>query len=151
MRNLADEIETYINQLLAQEQDNGILLRRNDLAVQMQCAPSQISYVLTTRFTSDRGYIVESRRGSGGYVRIYQIDNNAPVAGILDAKVGRTIDVARMMHMLQELQREKRITRRETELLRVVLGGRYLPLSDDTRAALLKVLMNTLLQGHNHF
>jgi transcriptional regulator CtsR len=82
---------------------------------------------------------------------IYRIDSNAPLTDIFDAKIGRTIDVARMMHLLQELHREKRITRREAELLGVVLGGRYLPLSDDARATLLKVLMNTLMQGHSPF
>ncbi len=70
MKNLADIIESFIvRELLADEADQ-ILVQRNELAVRLSCAPSQISYVLSTRFTPERGYIVESRRGSGGFVRI---------------------------------------------------------------------------------
>ena len=73
MAHLADLIEEFILKKLMVERKEATLLKRNELAEELQCAPSQISYVLSTRFTVERGYIVESRRGSGGFVRIVRI------------------------------------------------------------------------------
>lgn len=72
MRLLSDSIEDFIKALMEDEQDQqqAIELRRNELAEHFQCAPSQINYVLATRFTPDHGYVIESRRGGGGYIRI---------------------------------------------------------------------------------
>ena len=70
MGNLADTIEKFILLRLSGRQDNTIVVNRNDLAVELDCAPSQISYVVSTRFTGTRGFVVESRRGSGGFIRI---------------------------------------------------------------------------------
>lgn len=73
MKNMADAIENFIvGQLLAASQ-NTVLVQRNELADRLSCAPSQISYVLSTRFTPEKGYLVESRRGSGGFIRIVRI------------------------------------------------------------------------------
>ncbi|MDR3561502.1 MAG: CtsR family transcriptional regulator [Negativicutes bacterium] len=73
MAHLADIIEEFILQKLLGERKQAAVLKRNELAEELQCAPSQISYVLSTRFTVQRGFIVESRRGSGGFVRIVRI------------------------------------------------------------------------------
>lgn len=73
MRNLADAIENFIIGELLHEAEDTILVQRNELAERLACAPSQISYVLSTRFTPERGYMVESRRGSGGFVRIVRV------------------------------------------------------------------------------
>ena len=69
MRNLADAIENFIIQEFMRDRDDALLVKRSDLAEKLSCAPSQISYVLSTRFTPERGFIVESRRGSGGWGR----------------------------------------------------------------------------------
>ncbi len=74
MTNLADFIERFIQQKLSEGAVGHVLVRRNELADELSCAPSQISYVLSTRFTLDRGYLVESRRGSGGFVRIARLE-----------------------------------------------------------------------------
>ena len=81
---LADKNEQVILHKLLQEDEENIVLRRNELADELQCAPSQISYVLSTRFSNDKGFLVESRRGSGGFVRIIKLtpkkeNNRAPV------------------------------------------------------------------------
>ena len=70
MRNLADAIENFIIRQLLEDREDAVLVQRNELADKLSCAPSQISYVLSTRFTPERGFMVESRRGSGGFVRI---------------------------------------------------------------------------------
>lgn len=69
MRNLADAIENFIIRQLLEDREDAVLVQRNELADKLSCAPSQISYVLSTRFTPERGFMVESRRGSGGFVR----------------------------------------------------------------------------------
>lgn len=71
MAQLSDSIEQFIKDLM--EEDRQIDLKRNELAQHFGCAPSQINYVLATRFSIDHGYVIESRRGGGGYVRIIRI------------------------------------------------------------------------------
>ncbi len=73
MRNLADAIENFIVRQLLEGSEETVLVQRNELADKLSCAPSQISYVLSTRFTPEKGYLVESRRGSGGFVRIVRV------------------------------------------------------------------------------
>ena len=71
LSNIADLIEAYILRQLAAKQDGKVELRRTDIADEISCAPSQISYVLSTRFTPAKGFAVESRRGLGGYLAPY--------------------------------------------------------------------------------
>ncbi len=67
---LSDRIEQFILDLLKQQSSDELLLKRKDVASHMDCAPSQVTYVINTRFSPDNRFIVESRRGSGGYIRI---------------------------------------------------------------------------------
>src|SRR5665648_399686 len=73
MGNLADRIEVYLKHILEQTSEGYIMLQRSELAGEFSCVPSQINYVLDTRFTVERGYLVESRRGGGGYLRIIRL------------------------------------------------------------------------------
>jgi transcriptional regulator CtsR len=66
---LADQIAALIEEML-NESEGDLLLRRNEMAARLGCVPSQISYVISSRFTPERGYIIESRRGGGGCIRI---------------------------------------------------------------------------------
>lgn len=70
---LADRIEALILQKMLEDQEREIILQRKELADELNCAPSQITYVLTTRFSPARGYEVESRRGLGGFIRITRL------------------------------------------------------------------------------
>ena len=67
---LSDTIEQFIKDMMQREQQAEIDLKRNELAEYFHCAPSQINYVLATRFTPDHGYVITSQRGGGGYIRI---------------------------------------------------------------------------------
>jgi|LSQX01.1.fsa_nt_gb transcriptional regulator CtsR len=73
MARLSDLIETFIKQMIS-DTDGTIEIQRNELANQFNCVPSQINYVLDTRFTTERGYYVESRRGGGGHIRIKRVN-----------------------------------------------------------------------------
>ena len=68
---ISDSIADFISELLRREGE--VELQRNLLADQFNCVPSQINYVITTRFTPEHGYVVESRRGGGGYIRITRL------------------------------------------------------------------------------
>lgn len=73
MSGISESIEKFI---LAMLKDGSAELQRNKLANEFGCAPSQINYVLSTRFTVQRGYVVESRRGGGGYIKVLRIPDN---------------------------------------------------------------------------
>ena len=74
MSAISDSIEKFILSLL--EEEDTIELQRNELAHYFSCAPSQINYVLATRFNLDRGYAIESRRGGGGYIRVVKVNTD---------------------------------------------------------------------------
>lgn len=152
MRNLADHIEIYLKRLLAREVGR-IEIQRNELAQRFSCAPSQINYVLGTRFSSDRGYIVESRRGSGGYVRITRLE--LPVYRRLLQQVceltqqGLTEQVAN--DLVTRLREDGVLTAREDCLMRAVLSAETvnlgLPLCDAIRARLFRAMVAALLSS----
>ena len=92
MAQLSDNIEQFIKELMSE--DAHIELRRNELAQHFGCAPSQINYVLATRFSVDHGYIIESRRGGGGYVRIVRMQTRGE-ENLLESllkRVGNSVD-----------------------------------------------------------
>ncbi len=70
-QNTSDLIESYIKKIL--ENSEMIEIRRIEMADLFNCVPSQINYVINTRFTIQRGYLVESKRGGGGYIRIAKV------------------------------------------------------------------------------
>ncbi len=74
---MTDNVVQYILSLLEAEHGSAEF-RRNELAETMGCVPSQISYVIASRFTPEQGYLVESRRGGGGYIRITRIKRDTP-------------------------------------------------------------------------
>ncbi len=112
MRNLADAIENFIINELLRDSADTLLVQRNELAEKLSCAPSQISYVLGTRFTPERGFIVESRRGSGGFVRIVKVSSEESLQEH-EVSAEELIRQFAMRHM---------ITGREEKLLQYMLN-----------------------------
>ena len=112
MRNLADAIENFIIGELLRDQEDALLVQRNELAERLSCAPSQISYVLSTRFTPERGYMVESRRGSGGFVRIVRVEPQSVQTKHKEPAAGE---------LVEHLAAQKLITGREKTLLQYML------------------------------
>ena len=148
MAQLSDNIEHFIKEL--REEDKQIEVKRNELAQHFGCAPSQINYVLATRFSVDHGYIIESRRGGGGYVRIVRMTQGANdnMLETLLKRVGTSIDEESANAIIACLHERKLITRREALLMRsaVAKNALQLPVSakDVLRAS---VLRNLLAQG----
>ena len=76
MRNISDIIESYLKQVLEMSEKEIVEIKRNEIADKFQCVPSQINYVINTRFTIEKGYVVESKRGGGGYIRIIKVQSS---------------------------------------------------------------------------
>ena len=70
-QNMSDIIEAYLKQALSEQEQ--VEIRRSEIASRFDCVPSQINYVINTRFTVQQGYLVESKRGGGGYIRIMKV------------------------------------------------------------------------------
>ena len=117
---LADKIEQFILHKLLEDEEENIVLRRNELADELDCAPSQISYVLSTRFSNDKGFMVESRRGSGGFVRIIRLapakEDRTP-APISERLPAVNITMEDLDVLLYRLIKSKSLTNREAVLL----------------------------------
>ncbi|MHB1611613.1 MAG: CtsR family transcriptional regulator [Sulfobacillus sp.] len=149
MARIIDEIELYIRRLLEQSANGIIDLQRADLADRFDCVPSQVTYVLMTRFTPDRGFLVEGRRGGGGGIRVHQLAT-APKE-LLDAiNYVESIDQARALDIVFRLFQANLISERESSLMRAVLHRDTiqleLPQRDRMRARLLKAMVTAILK-----
>lgn len=123
MQNLSHDIENYILSLLDDEEENFISLRRKELAEMFECVPSQINYVLRSRFTPEHGYLIESRRGEHGYIKIFRItcDSSDEKVNHIEELVGDDITFRDASKLLSLLNERGFITARERLLMEVSL------------------------------
>ena len=147
---LSDAIEQFIKTMLTQEAPE-VELKRNELAEYFNCAPSQINYVLATRFTPDHGYIIESRRGGGGYIRIFRMaqDTSEQLIYLLNQRVGDSIDALAASHLVQQLRERELVTDGEAAMMNAALSPQALslPLPAEMKDALrARILKNMLLE-----
>ena len=101
---ISDLIASFLQESL-EETDGGVLeVQRNDLAQRFNCVPSQINYVMSTRFSPERGYIVESRRGGNGYIRItrVRVDRQTLLMQVINT-LGSQVDLASARAILNNL------------------------------------------------
>lgn len=146
--NMSDLIENYLkNVLLAKEQ---IEIRRSEIADRFNCVPSQINYVINTRFTVQQGYVVESKRGGGGYIRIMKVNlvDEMEVLNELLKLVPAKLSVREANHLLQNLYENDLLSKRETEHLALVMDKESLQeaeeRSDHIRSQMMKKIINSL-------
>lgn len=147
---LADQIALMIEQML-EEAGGSLELQRNEMAGKLGCVPSQISYVLTSRFTPERGYLIESRRGGGGYIRIVrkQMHRDEYLMHFFYA-VGTSIEEREALAYVQNLQGNAIITAKEAKMIKAAISDSAL--SDVTpagrsiiRANILKHILLSLM------
>ena len=144
MSNIADLIEDYILRRLAAEHNRKVELKRSDIADEISCAPSQISYVLSTRFTQDKGFVVESRRGLGGFIRIGRVPLQDLIYQDILAKIDTTITLEELNDMVRYLFNRQIIQKREAALLLQTVSVVFDKLEPKDRVALIKSLIMTL-------
>jgi hypothetical protein len=143
---LSNSIEEFLNELI--EEANGALeIQRSKISDHFNCAPSQINYVLTTRFTPYKGYYVESRRGGGGFIRIVKVEfqDHEKSLDLFRDFIGDSITKDKADLLIKELRRRDFISSREAELIRVSLSDRSLSLSDNRNILRANILKNILL------
>lgn len=151
MRNISDVIEHYLKTMLQESVNQAVEIQRNELADHFSCVPSQINYVISTRFTLAKGYLVESKRGGGGYVRIQKVELPvlSKIQHHMEQTIGNVIDLATAEGIIYQLEEAKHITKREANLMRAAMSREALalklPLRDEIRAQLLKQMLLTLL------
>ena len=150
MARLSDIIESFIKDMLMQNGGEQVQIQRNELADQFRCAPSQINYVLTTRFTYDKGYVIESRRGGGGYIVVKQVayDSSEERNNIIYDVIGDSITNYNAVTLLQSLHESKLITDREFEIIKIAVNDRTLSDAEDRnkiRASILKAMLMVIL------
>lgn len=143
---ISDSVAKYIVDLLNQE--NGTAeIQRNELANSLGCVPSQINYVLTSRFTPEQGYIVESRRGGGGYIRItrMRLSKSDMIMHIVNS-VGDSLDAATARAMTGNLLQSGMLDNSSAALIRAACSVQSLAavpkeLRDVVRAAIYKNML----------
>lgn len=146
---ISDMIEEYIREIIADEEC--VELSRSELANKFNCVPSQINYVISTRFIPELGFYVESRRGGGGYIKINRIDLSKSVylSEIIE-KIGQKMSQSVVDIYLKEFVSYNVITKREAELIKVAVSDKSLnqveaSKRDFVRADIFKYLIVNLI------
>ena len=147
-QNISDLIESYLKEILKEQEK--IEIRRAEMATQFSCVPSQINYVINTRFTVAQGYSVESKRGGGGYIRIQKVNlnNDGSLLSDLVEVVGNSLSQNDGIAILQQLYNYDIISKREGNLLFAVIASDVLQMDkvseEQTRARMMKMLLERL-------
>jgi len=143
---ITDVIASFINEVLKDE-DGIAELQRAELASRFNCVPSQINYVISTRFSPEHGYIVESRRGGGGYIRIKRVamDHKMLVMHTVNA-IGDSVDINTTEALVANLLRNEAVSKSEARLIMSAISNNALrPISqfdrDTIRASILKQML----------
>jgi len=145
---LSDSIESFIKAMLNEEEPE-VELKRNELAEYFGCAPSQINYVLATRFSPDSGYVIESRRGGGGYIRIVRVVTSGPqqLLYLVNERIGDAVSEEEAVRLIQGLQRQKLVTASEAGIMQAAISAQALalPMPEPMKNALRARCLRTML------
>ncbi len=146
---MSDLITQRIIQMLEESSDNVAEIQRNEFAALIGCVPSQINYVLSSRFTPEHGYIIDSRRGGGGYIKISRVNlsRSSALMHIVNA-IGNAIDSMSARIVVENCLQSGLITQDTAKLLQSAVSDsvmRTLPMEyrDYMRASLLKQMLLT--------
>ena len=152
MANISETIEQFIIATLGE--NDSVDISRNSLAEYFSCAPSQINYVLDTRFTVDRGFVKESRRGGGGFIKISKLnteDKNQYVNNLVLESVGDELTFKRFCQILTKLTEESILSENERKIIEIALSDDSLSMpfaiKDRVRAKAFKNILINLMKG----
>ena len=145
---LSDSIESFIKTLL-NEESTEVELKRNELAEYFGCAPSQINYVLATRFSPDHGYLTESRRGGGGYIRIVRVvqSGSQRLMYLVNDRIGDSLGEEECLRLISQLKEQRIVTADEAALMASAVSTRALsvPVPDSLKNAMRAKMMKSML------
>ena len=146
---MSDLITQEILKMLSESEENTAEIQRNEFAGTIGCVPSQINYVLSSRFTPEHGYIIESRRGGGGYIKIKRVvlNHSSALMHIINS-IGDKIDALSTRVVLENCLENGLITRETAGIMTAALSEKVMQeippiLKDRVRAAILKQMLLT--------
>lgn len=147
---LSEQIARLIEEMI--DEGKGTTdLRRNDFAQKIGCVPSQVSYVISSRFTPERGYITESRRGGGGYIRIIRapMTKNNYLMHFFHA-IGKALSEEEARAYIRTLMENEIITKREAAIISNAVSGSALDklhcdVANIIRADIMRHILMTLM------
>lgn len=143
MANISDIIENFL--LASLKECDRINISRNELADYFACAPSQINYVLATRFTLDRGYLIESRRGGGGYVTLLKVgDKSEILEELVDLNISDGLSYTRATQFVDRLINEDYLTGGEGKMVKQLVSDKALVAPGVNKDALRASLIRSL-------
>ncbi len=150
MARLSDIIESFLKDMIIEE-EGSVEIQRNELAGKFNCVPSQINYVISTRFTADKGYYVESRRGGGGYISIKRlnIDSDSEYLMHIITSIGNKISQLTAEVLIKNFVDYNIIEPREAMLMKAATSDKVfvvVPMDkrDEIRCAILKNMLMSL-------
>ena len=124
---ITDLIASFLQDSLDTAEDGVLEVQRSDLAQKFNCVPSQINYVMSTRFSPERGYIVESRRGGNGYIRItrVQVNRQTLLMHVINS-VGGSLDLASARAILSNLVHSGALEHSVGQMILTAVGDKAL-------------------------
>lgn len=147
MPRLSDIIEDFIKNLFDESDDSMLEIKRNELASHFGCAPSQINYVLMTRFTADKGYYIESRRGGGGSIRITRValDTDDYLSRLISESIGKLVTQGSAESYIDAFLDQDLITEREAALMKAAVNDKSLGTQPQDRDAIRADMLKSML------
>jgi transcriptional regulator CtsR len=151
MRNISDVIENHLKLILEQSNSGYIMIQRSELADKFQCVPSQINYVINTRFTLEKGYVVESKRGGGGFIRIRKVEliKSKEVLHVILEMIDEEISQSTSEDIIDRLYEANIVTEREARMMKAVIHRNilsfHIQIRDQLRSKLLKAMIISLM------
>ena len=146
-QNMSDLIENYLKKVL--HKNETVEIRRSEIADQFNCVPSQINYVINTRFTIQQGYVVESKRGGGGYIRIMKVNlvDEMDVLNELGNLIPEELSEREGNHLLQNLYENELITKREAQMMSLMMEKDTFPSNVKNAAEIRSNMMKKLIDN----
>ncbi len=154
MANVSDIIESFILSSMGNADD--INLSRNELADYFKCAPSQINYVLTTRFNLNRGYIIQSQRGGGGFIKLVKLKDfdNHYLYKVIEENLSREISYKDSLYLLEDLVSKAFLTSEQATLISYAITDKALSnpfkLEGSLRSNILKSFLINVKRGKDN-
>ena len=146
-QNMSELIESYLKNVL--HKNETVEIRRSEIADQFNCVPSQINYVINTRFTIQQGYVVESKRGGGGYIRIMKVNlvDEMDILNALGDLVPEELSAREGNHLLQNLYENELITKREAQMMSLMMEKDTFPSNVKNAAEIRSNMMKKLIDN----
>ncbi|WP_192988255.1 CtsR family transcriptional regulator [Carnobacterium mobile] len=146
-QNMSDIIEAYLKKVLGT--DEQVEIRRSEMAERFNCVPSQINYVINTRFTVQQGYLVESKRGGGGYIRIIKVKllDEVEMLNMMIDVIGDEISQRDAFSIIETLYEDNMIAKREANSMLAVMEKSVLSLDPKKELALRARILTAFLNN----